>query len=87
MFLYTSTSDLVKGFTNSSRLFINFKTILLADFGPKPGNFEINFISTSISLVFCIYYNGHLKPGIPNPPAVLEISSLVFSLNFDFALL
>ena len=34
--------------------FINFKTILLADFGPSPGNLEISFINSSISFIFCI---------------------------------
>ena len=69
------------GFTSSSRLFINFKTILFADLGPKPGSFEINLINSSISLMFCIYYKGHLKPGIPKPPVAFEISSVVFDLS------
>ena len=66
---------------------MSFKTILLADFGPKPGSFEINFINSSISLIFCIYYSGHLKPGIPNPPVAFDISSDVFDFNCDLALL
>ena len=69
------------GLTSSSRLFINFRTILLADFGPNPGSFEINFINSSISFIFCINYNGHLKPGIPKLPVAFEISSVVFVLS------
>ena len=30
---------------------INFKIILLADLGPSPGSFEINFIKSSISFI------------------------------------
>ena len=67
---------LANGFTSSSLLLINFKTILFADFGPKPGSFEISLIKSSISFIFCIY-RGHLNPGIPNPPVALEISSEV----------
>ena len=26
--------------------------------------------------MFCIYYKGHLKPGIPKPPVAFEISSV-----------
>ena len=53
----------------------------LPGLGPKSGSFEINFINSSISLIFCINYNGHLKPGIPNPPVALVISSVVFDLS------
>ena len=66
---------------------MSLRTILFADLGPRPGSFEINFINSSISLIFCIYYNGHLKPGIPKPPVAFEISSVVFVFNCDFALL
>ena len=69
------------GRINSSRLFISRRIILLALFGPKPGSFDINFINSSISLIFCINYNGHLKPGIPKPPVAFEISSVVFDLR------
>jgi hypothetical protein len=31
--------------------------------------------------MFCIYYKGHLKPGIPKPPVAFEISSVVFDLS------
>ena len=68
-------------------LFTSFKTILFADLGPNPGNFDINLISSSISEIFCIYYNGHLNPGIPSPPVAFEISSAVFVLSCDLALL
>ena len=74
-------NTLAIGLTHSSRLLINFKTIRLADLGPKPGSLEINFISSSISLIFCISYKGHLKPGIPKPPVAFEISSEVFDLS------
>ena len=70
-----------------SLLFISFKIILFADFGPNPGSLEINFINSSISLMFCINYRGHLKPGMPSPPAVFEISSLVLDFNLILALL
>ena len=53
----------------------------LPGLGPKPGSFEINLINSSISLMFCIYYKGHLKPGIPKPPVAFEISSVVFDLS------
>ena len=53
----------------------------LPGLGPKPGSFDINFINSSISLIFCINYNGHLKPGIPKPPVAFEISSVVFDLR------
>jgi len=66
---------------------INLRTILLADLGPSPGSFEINLINSSISLIFCINYSGHLKPGIPKPPVAFEISSVVFVFNCNFALL
>ena len=33
---------------------INFNIILFADFGPKPGSFEIIFVNFSISSKFCI---------------------------------
>ena len=59
----------------------------LPGLGPKPGNFDINLTSSSISEVFCIYYNGHLNPGIPSPPVAFEISSAVFVLSCDLALL
>ena len=36
----TITYDLANGLTILSLLFINFRIILLADFGPSPGNFE-----------------------------------------------
>ena len=75
------------GFTNSSRLLISLRTIRFADFGPKPGNLDINFINSSISLIFCIYYKGHLKPGIPKPPVAFESSSEVFDFNCALALL
>ena len=81
IFLYTSANAFAIGLISSSLLLINFKTILLADLGPNPGNFEINFIKSSISEIFCIYYRGHLKPGIPNPPVAFEISSVVFDLS------
>jgi hypothetical protein len=32
-------------------------------------------------------YKGHLNPGIPKFPEALEISSAVFDLSCDFALL
>ena len=60
---------------------INLSTIRFADFGPSPGNFEINLINSSISFIFCIDYNGHLKPGIPKPPVALDISSDVLDFN------
>ena len=41
--------------------FINFNTILFADFGPNPGKREINFINSSISFIFCIKLNWPLK--------------------------
>ena len=81
IFLYTSASDFAKGLTSSSRLFINFKTIRFADLGPKPGSLDISLTSSSISLMFCMNYKGHLKPGIPKPPVAFEISSEVFDFN------
>ena len=69
------------GLIISSLLLISFNTIRFADFGPRPGNFEINFTRSSISVIFCINYNGHLKPGIPKPPVAFEISSVVFDFN------
>ena len=53
----------------------------LPGLGPKPGSFEINLINSSISVMCCIYYKGHLKPGIPKPPVAFEISSVVFILS------
>ena len=49
IFLYNCAKELAIGFASSSLLLISFKTILLADFGPKPGNLEINLIKSSIS--------------------------------------
>ena len=69
------------GLIISSLLLISFNTIRFADFGPRPGSFEINFTRSSISVIFCINYNGHLKPGIPKPPVAFEISSVVFDFN------
>ena len=37
------------GLMSSSLLLINLSTILFADFGPSPGNFEINLTNSSIS--------------------------------------
>ena len=75
------------GFIISSLLFINFKIILFADFGPKPGNLEIALINSSISLSSIIIYNGHLNPGIPKPPVTFESSSEVLDFKLLFALL
>ena len=85
--MYTSANDFAKGFTSSSRLWINFHTIRLADLGPKPGSLEINLTSSSISFMFCMNHKGHLKPGIPKPPVAFEISSEVFDFNCALALL
>ena len=67
------------GQTKSSRP--KTRTIRFADFGPRPGNLEINFTRSSISLIFCINYNGHLKPGMPKPPVAFEISSVVLDFT------
>ena len=75
------------GFIISSLLFINFNIIRFADFGPNPGNLDIAFINSSISLISIIAYNGHLNPGIPKPPVTLESSSEVLDLRLFFALL
>ena len=53
-FLYKSFRVIKKDFIRSSLLLISFNNILLADFGPKPGNFDISLISSSISEIFCI---------------------------------
>ena len=54
-------------------------------FGPEPGSFDIILINSSIFVLnFCIYVNGHLKPGIPKPPVAFEISSVVLLFNFSF---
>ena len=57
------------------------------EFGPNPGNLDIAFINSSISLVSIMIYKGHLKPGIPKPPVTLESSSDVLDLRLLFALL
>ena len=61
-FLKSFAKALAVGFNISSLLFINFKTILFADFGPKPGNLDINFTSSSISLISCILLKRKFKP-------------------------
>ena len=43
------------GLASLSLLFINFKTMRFADFGPSPGSFEIRLTKSSISLIFCIF--------------------------------
>ena len=48
---YPNILEFRKGYCS---LLIIFKTILLADLGPKPGSLEINFINSSISSKFCI---------------------------------
>ena len=47
------------GFTNSSRLLISLRTIRFADFGPKPGNLDINFINSSVM------FQGSAPAGLP----------------------
>ena len=71
------------GFINSCLLFIIFNIILFADFGPRPGSFDINFIKLFKAEIFCIkiIYKGHLNPGILKPPAALDISSEVLDLS------
>ena len=59
----------------------------LPGLGPKPGSLDISLTSSSISLMFCMNYKGHLKPGIPKPPVAFEISSEVFDFNCALALL
>ena len=44
-------NDLAKGLIILSLLLINFKIILFADLGPKPGSFENCLISSSISII------------------------------------
>ena len=60
-FLYNWAKVLAKGLTSSSLLVTSFKTILLADLGPKPGSFEINLTRSSISFIFCIILKRPLK--------------------------
>ena len=51
-----------KDFNNPlSLLLINFKIILFADFGPKPGSFEKSLISSSIAGILLSIYLGKLK--------------------------
>ena len=58
-FLYTCAKVFVRGFINSSLLFISLSTILLADFGPKPGSLETILIKSSISFTF---FSATLSP-------------------------
>ena len=87
IFLQTSDKAFAIGFASFSCYLLVLRQFVLADFGPKPGNFEISLIRFSISSIFCMFYSGHLKPGMPKPPAAFDISSEVLDLSFSFALL
>ena len=61
----------------------------LPGLGPNPGNFETILIRSSISLTLLpdiLPQKGSLNPGGKSiPPVIFEISSDVFSFNFNLA--
>ena len=64
--------------------------ILLADFGPNPGKFDINFAKFFCFWIFISlqFYKGHLNPGIPISTMLLLIFlHVVLAFSFVFALL